>query len=305
MLLNVSSNLQTNEGRSLRKRLLELLSEVLSPEEMSRVYGSFDIVGDIAIIRLTDASKKNAERIADAVMSVHGNVKTVLAQTNPVGGEFRIRRLMYVAGESRANTVHKESGCIFSVDLEKCYFSPRLSHERARMASFVKPDETVVNMFAGVGCFSIVIAKHVNSARVFSIDVNPTAVNLMQENIRLNRVYGRVIPLLGDAKTTVERHLKGKADRVLMPLPEKALEYLPTAVSALKPSGGWIHVHVFEHATKTENPVEKVTLKVAEALARLNLYFEFPLVRVVRKTGPNWFQLVADLHMPDSTMVRQ
>ncbi len=288
----------------MRKRLLELLSKVLSPEELSRVYGSFDIVGDIAIVRLTDASKKNAKRIADAVMSVHGNVKTVLGQTHPVCGEFRIRRLMHVAGERRAKTIHKESGCVFSVDLEKCYFSPRLSHERARIARLVNPDETVVNMFAGVGCFSMVIAKHVNSTRVFSIDVNPTAVNLMQENIRLNRVFGRVIPLLGDAKTIVERHLKGKADRVLMPLPAKALEYLPAAVSALKPSGGWIHVHVFEHATKTENPVEKVTLKVAEALARLNLCLEVPLVRIVRKTGPNWFQLVADLHMPDSTMVR-
>src|SRR3990172_1043 len=132
LLLNVSSNIQITEGQSLKRKLLELLSGVLSPEELSLVYGSFDIVGDIAIIRLTDASKKNAERIADAVMSVHRNVKTVLAQTNPVGGEFRIRRLMYVAGESRANTVYKESWCIFSVDLEKCYFSPRLSHERAR-----------------------------------------------------------------------------------------------------------------------------------------------------------------------------
>jgi len=289
----------------LRKRLLELLSKVLSPKEMSSVYGSFDIVGDIAIVRLTNVSKKKAKKIADALMSVHGNVKTVLGQTNPVSGEFRIRRLIHVAGERRANTIHKESGCVFSVDLEKCYFSPRLSHERARIASLVKPDETVVNMFAGVGCFSIAIAKHVNSARVFSIDVNPMAVNLMQENIRLNRVFGQVIPLFGDAKTTVELHLQDKADRVLMPLPAKALEYLPAAVSALKPSGGWIHVHVFEHATKTENPVEKVKLKVAGALARLNLCVEVPLVRVVRKTGPNWFHLVADLHIRDSTTVRK
>jgi tRNA (guanine37-N1)-methyltransferase len=119
----------------LKKRLLGLLLEVLPPEELTPVYGSFDIVGDIAIIRLTDASKKNAERIADALMSVQGNVKTVLAQTSAVGGEFRLRRLTYVAGENRTNTVHKESGCVFSVDLDKCYFSPRLGHERAGIAS--------------------------------------------------------------------------------------------------------------------------------------------------------------------------
>jgi tRNA (guanine37-N1)-methyltransferase len=283
----------------LKKRLLELLSGVLSPEELSCVYGSFDIVGDIAIIRLSSASEKNAKKIADAVMSVHGNVKAVLAQTSRVGGEFRLRRLTYIAGENRTNTVHKESGCVFSVDLDKCYFSPRLSHERVRIASLVKPNETVVNLFAGVGCFSIVIAKHVKSAKVFSIDVNPSAVGFMREIIRLNRVYERVIPLLGDAKEIIESQLQGKADRVLMPLPEKALKYLPAAVSALKPSGGWIHVHVFEHAAKTEDPAEKVKLKVAEAVASLSTNFEVPLVRIVRRTGPNWFQLVADVHLPN------
>ena len=282
----------------MKKRLPELLSQVLSSEELSRVYGSFDVVGDIAIIKLNDASKENAGLIAETVMSVHGNVKTVLAQTNAVGGEFRIRRLVHVAGENRKNTFHKESGCIFSVDLEKCYFSPRLSHERARIAHLVKPDETVVNMFAGVGCFSIVIAKYVNSARVFSIDVNPVAVSLMQNNIRLNRVFGRVIPSLGDAKTIVERQLKGQADRILMPLPARAFEYLPVAISALKPSGGWIHVYIFVHAATTESPTEKGKLKVSEALASLNVDAVVPLIRVVRKTGPNWFQLVADVHLP-------
>jgi tRNA (guanine37-N1)-methyltransferase len=152
-------------------------------------------------------------------------------------------------------------------------------------------------MFAGVGCFSIIIAKRVNSARVFSIDVNPTAVNLMQENIRLNRVYGRVIPLLGDAKTTVESQLQSKADRVLMPLPEKTLEYLPAAVSALKPSGGWMHLYAFEHSTKTEDPTEKAKLKVVIALARLSIDFEIPIVRIVRRTGPHWFQTVTDVHI--------
>jgi tRNA (guanine37-N1)-methyltransferase len=123
----------------------------------------------------------------------------------------------------------------------------------------------------------------------------------MHENIRLNGVYTKVVPLLGDSKTIIERQLKHAADRVLMPLPEKALEYLPYAVLALKTSGGWIHTYSFEHATKTENPVEKVKLKVTEALATLSMAFEVPLIRVVRSTGPNWFQIVADVHQPPLT----
>jgi tRNA (guanine37-N1)-methyltransferase len=281
----------------LRIKLAKRLSGALSPKELSLVYSSFDIVGDIAIIRLTDASKKNAKRIADAVMNVDKNVKTVLAQTGAVSGDFRLRRLTLVAGENRTRTIHRESGCRFSVDVSECYFSPRLSHERQRIASLVQSGETVVNMFAGVGCFSICIAKQASTAKVYSIDINPAAVHFMTENIRLNRVYGKVIPVLGDAKVVIENRLRRCADRVLMPLPEKALEYLPYAVSALNPSGGWIHVHMFEHAAKTENPAEKAKQRVEQAFGELGVDFDVPTVRVVRCTGPNWWQLVADVRI--------
>ena len=124
----------------------------------------------------------------------------------------------------------------------------------SRIARLVKSGETVVNMFSGVGCFSIIIAKTVTQTKVFSIDVNPIAVQYMEENVRINRVYGKVIPLLGDSKDIINAKLQGKADRVLMPLPEKALEYLPYAVSALKKRGGWIHYYDFQHAVGTRRP---------------------------------------------------
>ena len=262
---------------------------------MNKVYNSFDVVGDIAIIKLLYDSAEMAQSVAEAIMSGHRNVKTVLVQESPVAGDLRLRRLRHVAGENKTITVHRESGCLFSIDVAKCYFSPRLSHERMRIAKMVESGETVVNMFAGVGCFSIIIAKHSGAAKVFSIDVNPAAVRFMQKNVRLNRVYGKVTPLLGDSKEIVNSRLRRVADRVLMPLPEKALEYLPYAVSALKTWGGWIHYYGFEHAAKTESPAEKAKLKVAEALEALGVDFEVPFVRVVRSTGPNWFQLVADV----------
>jgi tRNA (guanine37-N1)-methyltransferase len=230
-------------------------------------------------------------------MGANKNVKTVLAQESAVAGDFRLRRLTHVAGENKTSTIHKESSCVFSVDVATCYFSPRLSHERVRIAKMVKPSETVVNMFAGVGCFSIIIAKHANPAKVFSIDVNPAAIQFMKENIRLNRVYDKVTPLLGDSKELINSRLQHVADRVLMPLPEKALDYLPYAVSALKASGGWIHYYDFEHAKKTESAGEKTKLKVAEKLAHLCAEFEIPHSRIVRSTGPNWYQVVLDMHV--------
>jgi tRNA (guanine37-N1)-methyltransferase len=282
-------------GEKLRKRLRKLLSEFLPPDESVYVFNSYDIVGDIAILRITGKSRRHSQTIAETIMSIHKNVKTVLVQTSPVRGDFRLRELEYVAGENKTTTIHKESGCLFSVNVGECYFSPRLFYERMRIAKQVEKGEAIVNMFSGVGCFSIVIAKHSNVEKVYSIDINPAAVQSMQENVRLNRAYGKVVPILGDAKDVIEKRLCHAADRVLMPLPEKAFEYLPCALLALKKAGGWIHYYDFEHAKEDENPIEKIKLKVAEKLESLGVAFEIPFGRVIRSIGPNWHQIVLDI----------
>jgi tRNA (guanine37-N1)-methyltransferase len=282
----------------LRKRLRRLLSRVLSQNELAYICNSYDIIGDIAIIRVTEGIREYGEIVAEAIMQVHRNVETVLAQTSPVRGDFRLRKLELVAGKDKTVTIHRENGCLFSVDLEECYFSPRLSYERMRIARLVQTEETVVNMFAGVGCFSIAMAKHSNVHRVYSIDTNPTAIRYMKDNIRLNRVYGRVIPVQGDAKEVTENRLRHVANRVLMPLPRKALEYLPHALLTLKNQAkGWINYYDFEHANKSENPTEKAKLKVTERLKNLGVAFEVPFGRVVRTTGPNWYQIVLDINV--------
>jgi tRNA (guanine37-N1)-methyltransferase len=296
MLLNVSKDfICLGEREKLRKRLRKILSEVLPLDELVHVHNSYDIMGDVAILRLSVTARKHGQIIAETVMSVHKNVKSVLVQTGPVRGDFRLRKLEYIAGENKTTTVHKESGCLFSVDVAECYFSPRLFYERMRIAKQVGKGKVVVNMFAGVGCFSIVIAKHSNVDKVYSIDINPIAVQNMQENVRLNRVYGKVIPINGDGKEVIKKRLCHIADRVLMPLPEKAFEYLPYALLALKKTGGWIHYYDFEHAQKNEDPIVKVKLKVAEKLGSLDAPFEIPFGRVIRTTGPNWYQIALDV----------
>jgi tRNA (guanine37-N1)-methyltransferase len=279
----------------LTKRLKDLLAEILPAEELSNVCNSYDIVGNIAIIRLKTKTKKYAKKIAEALMSTHPSVKTVLVQTDGVKGEFRLRKLSHVAGEKKTSTIHRESDCFFGVDVKRSYFSPRLLHERIRIAEQIKDGDVVVNMFAGVGCFSILIAKYANPEKVYSIDVNPIAVEYMKENIRVNRVFGRVIPILGDARKIIGERLRHRADRILMPLPEKALEYLPSALLALKERGGWIHYYGFEHAGKGEDAVEKGKLKVSKKLRELGVAFKVTLGRVVRATGPYWYQIALDV----------
>ena len=141
----------------------------IPPQNWVQICNSYDIVGDIAIIRLTEESRKYSNKIGTAIMTANKHVRTVLAQTSAVSGEFRLRKLRHIAGEKRTQTTHKESKCLFNVDVAKCYFSPRLSHERKRIADQVAEGETVVNMFAGVGCFSILIAKTPKSKRFFPL----------------------------------------------------------------------------------------------------------------------------------------
>jgi len=279
----------------MRKKLKDNLKGTIPDHIINDVYNSYDIIGDIAIIKLTKTVEAYKEQVAEVIMKIHKNVKTVLAQTGPVEGKYRLRKLEYVAGEAKTVTIHKEHGCLFSVDLAECYFSPRLSYERLRIAKLVKTGEVIVNMFAGVGCFSIVIAKHSEAKEIYSIDINPIAVKFMRKNVVMNKVDGRVIPIEGDAKEVIVNVLSKRADRVLMPLPEKALQYLPYATLALRDRGGYIHYYDFEHARKGEDPLKKASTKVEGRLRGLGFEYNICFGRIVRTTGPNWYQIVLDI----------
>ena len=276
--------------------LRALLRGKLTERELGLVFKSYDVIGDIAVIRVQKQLTHHSEEIAEALLH-QKNINAVWRQSSPIHGDYRLRDLHWIAGEKKSTTVHKEHGSLFKVDIEKCYFSPRLAFERIRIAKLVKDNETIVNMYSGVGCYSIIIAKHSQAAKIYSIDINPDAIRCMRENILLNRVVGRVSPIEGDANKLVEGTLQGKADRTLMPLPEKAHRYLDHALSSIQPQGGWIHYYDFQHANKKESPVEKTEARVTEKLTRKNIDFELAFARIVRQTGPNWYQVALDIHI--------
>jgi tRNA (guanine37-N1)-methyltransferase len=280
----------------LKGNLKKLLEEKLEFNELKRLYRSYDIIGDIAIIRVPDFLDKKSELIANAIIDTHNGVKSVWKQVGSVTGDYRIRDLEYIIGEKKSETIYKEHGCIYKTDIRETYFSPRLSYERLRIAKLVHPGETVLNMFAGVGCYSIAIANHSKPLKVYSIDINPIAIKYLQENIRLNRREKTVIPLLGDAKNLIEQKLQSVSDRVIMPLPEKAFDYLNSAISSLKPKGGWINYYDFEHAKKNEDPIEKTINKVSKKI-KLITDFEVKFGRIVRPIGPGWYQIVLDINI--------
>jgi tRNA (guanine37-N1)-methyltransferase len=222
----------------------------------------------------------------------HKNVRTVLKKASAISGTYRLREFKIVAGEHRTTTIHKEYGCQFAVDVAKAYFSPRLSNEHNRIASLVQKSETIVDLFAGVGPFSILIAKCNPDVKVYAVDINPAAIEFLRKNIRLNRVENRVFPLLGDAKQIVENQLFGVADRIIMNLPEKAMDFIDTTCKAVKPTGGVVHYYEF---IRLPDSLENLKLRFSSAVEKVGRRVDgYISEKTIRATAPYEWQAVLD-----------
>ncbi len=211
----------TVQARDDDRRHLRLLERssvgILSSQELEQLWKGIDIVGDIAILKVPPELEDKAAAIAENLLRTAPNVRVVLRQAGPVESKFRTRRLEWLAGEIRTETTHREFGCVYRVDLAKAYFSPRLGYERKRVADLVSDGECVVNFFAGVGSFSIMIARHARPSRIYSLDLNSAAVHYHRVNNALNRVREPIELICGEARSIVSACLVGRCDRVLLP----------------------------------------------------------------------------------------
>jgi tRNA (guanine37-N1)-methyltransferase len=226
------------------------------------------------------------------LLKAHKQTSTVLAKSGAVEGIYRLRDFEVIAGVEKTTTVHKEYGCTYNVDIAKAYFSPRLSNEHNRVASQVKEGETVVDLFSGVGPFSIKIAKQHKDVKIYAIDVNPDAITLLKRNVAVNRVQKQVVPILGDARQVVRKQLMGVADRVIMNLPETALEYVDVACNALSIERGIMHYYEF---TKESEPLETASVRLIKAVSRSNRQVKKILLsKTVREVAPYTWQVVVD-----------
>jgi len=249
---------------------------------------SYEIVGDIALLELSkedknvsespqgkfsefsEVSEEDLQRISDLILRRHKNVKVVALKASAVEGVFRKRRIRILKGEQRTETIHRENGCVFKLDLEKVYFNPKLASERKRVAEKVAAGECVVDMFAGVGTFSILIAKRSPESKVIAIDINPDAIYYLRENIRLNKV-SNISAIQGDVREVSEK-FAGVADRIIMNLPKESHIFLKDALRMLK-NRGIIHFYTIESAY-TEDEM-RGSLSVAVQRAERKLRAEF------------------------------
>ena len=276
----------------MTKMLKKALVNILTEKEISELISAFDQIGSIIIVRIPDSLISKKKIIGETLLEQVKTTKSVFYQSSPVEGDFRTRNLEILAGDDKTETEYKENGCRFIVDVEKAFFSPRLSTERERISNLIKDNETIVNMFGGIGMFSILAAKQ-KPCTIYNLDINPNASKLCEENIRLNKLKGNVISLNGDSAEIIKNELQNYADRVLMLLPERSDEFLDSAILSLK-SNGILHYYSHIHADKKQDAPK---LSQQHFLKTISMKSKILTSKIVRPIGPRFYQTVVDANI--------
>lgn len=270
------------------KLVTEKLGRQIPEEKLKLLPSGFQKIGNIVIINLPKELHEYSKPIGRLVLKNYPHVKTV-ARSNGVGGELRRPSIEIIAGEKNTVTVHRENRCLFKIDVSKLMFSKGNIFERGRLSNMVEKWETIVDMFAGIGYFSIPIALHAKPKKIFAIEKNPVAVEFLKENIRINKVMDRVTPVFGDCRNV---RFGDIGDRIIMGYLPDTREFLPAAFDALKPEGGMIHYHDNYHKTELwEKParvLETAGFKHGYKLEKIHYK------NIIKQHSPNVLHVVLD-----------
>ena len=242
----------------------------------------WQVLGDIVIVTLKAELEHRKTEIGEALLSLYPGYRTVLLDRG-ITGRMRQPTREIIAGEN-TETIHRENGCLFKLDAMRIMFSMGNLDEKKRMSRLGK-GEVVIDMFAGIGYFSIPMSVHSKPMKIFAIEINPEAFGYLKENIILNKVGGIIEPVAGDCSIVTPR---GIADRVIMGYLD-AHPYLAQGIRALVP-GGIIHYHEAVPEAVERRPVERIM----EASGKLGRSVEIIGVRRIKKYSPGVWHVVVD-----------
>jgi tRNA wybutosine-synthesizing protein 2 len=242
------------------------------------------IVGDIALVKMkgTAAEKR---RLAEGIMGSMPGIRNV-CEIKQVKGEFREPEVSLILGD-RTQTIHTENGVKFFLDVAKVMFSKGNAGERKRLIPLVKDGETIVDMFAGIGYFSLPIAKHARPGKIVAVEKNVTAFRFLKDNIKINNASMDAI--WGDCRDFSDS-VRNFADRVIMGYFPGTHEFLPSAIRIAK-SGGVIHYH---NTYRTNELWKKPVADISEACRREGASFRVISKRKVKSYAPNVWHAVVD-----------
>lgn len=226
--------------KPFKQAMAKALKGEMEEDCLSMLPAGFQTIGTVAVLNLKPELKKHKEQIGRCMLELFPRLKSVCIKLDGVKGEERLPAVEKAAGNG-TETVHRESGCLYRLDVTKVMFSKGNIRERDRLAGIVKDGETIIDMFCGIGYFSIPIAKFAKPDKLYAIDINPTSIKYLKENIRLNKL-DNIEPICCDNRKAPAR-LLGIADRVLMGYLPGTDKFLDAAFGFLKKGGGIIHFH--------------------------------------------------------------
>ncbi len=234
--------------------LKTLLQGKLTTKELSLVPRAFDQVGSIAIFsEFPNELAKKEKLIGTALLQLNPSIKTVAKKTSIHEGKYRTKKIRTITGEKTQITEHKESGVRVLVNIETCYFSPRLSHERLRIAKLVKKGEQILVLFSGVGVYPLILAKHSKASQIVGVETNPKAHQYALQNLTLNKTMNIELFKIDAKKFTSTK----KFDRIILPLPGSAEQYF-NVVKKVAKKGAIIHFYDFQHEGEFDNAKEEI-----------------------------------------------
>lgn len=269
----------------MKSALADFLS--LSERESMLLPKSWQVLGSVIVVKIPRELEDRKREIGEAFLKLYPKCKTVLRDKG-VRGKFREPDVEIIAG-SETETMHIENKCKFKLDAAKLIFSPGNLAERLRISKLGR-GEVVVDMFAGIGYFSIPMAVHSKPKKIYAIELNPIAFNYLKQNIALNKVEGIVEPVLGDCLKVTPKKI---ADRVIMGYVHETHLYLKPAIEALK-SSGFLHYHeAVPEALIESRPKERIA-QAAEALGKK---VEFIEQRRIKKYSPGVWHVAVDAFM--------
>lgn len=212
------------------------LSGNLSAAEFQLLPAGFQQIGDKAIINLPPELENLKSEIAQIILDSFNNIKGVYSKTGAIQGKYRTPQLEFLHGEDAPEIVHREHGILYKFDITKIMFAKGNINERARIAALIQPGETIFDLFAGIGYFSLAIGATSKPHHIYAFEWNPTAFHYLVENIQLNKINQErpiITPILGDSRTEAFK-IPAKADRVIMGVLPAPKEHIITALQITK-----------------------------------------------------------------------